>query len=101
MSDPRSTEERATVFEDTLGEFIEEFGEKRIASTYCSEADVRVHLIHKLLTKLPLSDVHAELRVPLDVERFGNELWGRGRVSSSRCVKADIAIIDSENCIHR
>lgn len=92
-----SSEERAAIFEDTLGEFIKEFGDGRIQSTYCSEADIRVHLVHRLLSKLPACDVHAELPVPLDVERFHDQLWGRGRVSARRGIKADIAIIDSES----
>jgi len=92
-----SSGERAAVFEDTLAEFIKEFADGRIQSTYCSEADIRAHLVHRLLSKLPASDVHAELPVPLDVERFPDQLWGRGRVSARRGIKADIAIIDSES----
>jgi hypothetical protein len=92
-----SSEERAAIFEDTLGEFIKEFADGRIQSTYCSEADIRVNLAHRLLSKLPARDVHAELPVPLDVERFPDQLWGRGRVSARRGIKADIAIIDSES----
>lgn len=92
-----SLEDRVTIFEDTLGEFIEGFSENRIASAFCSEADIRMHLTYKLLSKLPLTDVHAELPIPLDVKQFVPELWVKGRVSSRSCVKADIAIIDYEN----
>jgi hypothetical protein len=92
-----SLEERVKIFEDTLGEFIEEYSENRIASIFCSEAGIRMHLAQKLLNKLPNSDVHAELPVPLDVSKFCPELWVKGRIRSRSCVKADIAIIDYAN----
>lgn len=92
-----SLEERVKIFEDTLADFANEYSANRLGSAFCSEADVRVHLAHKLLGKLPTSDVHAELPIPLDVKQFRGELWGKGRISSYKCVKADIAIIDNRN----
>lgn len=88
---------RVNIFEDTLADFAIRYSENRIRATFCSEADIRLQLAHMLLEKLPITDVHAELPIPLDVKQFGDQLWGRGRVSSFQCIKADIAIVDNEN----
>ena len=97
MSGTSILEERVTIFEDILADLISEYDEKRIADAFCSEADIRMHLAHKLLGKLPFADVHAELPIPLDIKKFDAELLMKGRIRSRNCVKADIAIIDSEN----
>jgi hypothetical protein len=97
MSGASILEERVTAFEDLLAELIIEYDEKRIADAFCSEADIRMHPAHKVLDKLPYTDVHAELPIPLDIKKFDAELLVKGRIGPRNCVKADIAIIDSEN----
>ena len=82
------------IFEKCWNELVEEFSTGRVTSTYCSEADVQLHLACKLLNRLPARNIHVELPIPLDVQRFKSELWAWGRTKMKECVKADVAIID-------
>jgi len=82
------------VFEESWKELTKEYSEARMVSTFCSEADVELHLAHKLLNKLPPESVHIEFPIPYEVKRLYSELWGWGRVGAKKCIKPDIAIIN-------
>jgi len=82
------------IFEESWKELVEEYAEARTLSTFCSEADVELHLAHKLLNNLPSETVHTQFAAPFEVERLGGELLGLGRVKMRRCFITDIAIID-------
>lgn len=82
------------IFEESWKELIEEYGEARTLSTYCAEADVELHLAHKLLNRLPSETVHTQFAAPFEVERLGGELLSLGRVKKRKCFITDIAIIN-------
>ena len=83
------------IFEESWKELGQEYAEKlRILSTFCSEADVELHLAHKLLNKLPAESVHIEFPIPLEIERLSRELFAYGRVKMTEYVKPDIVVID-------
>jgi len=89
-----SREGAVVIFEESWKELVEEYSEARKLSTFCSEADVELHLAHKLLDKLPPQIVHIELPVPLEIERFSSELFSLGRIKKVKYYKPDIAIMD-------
>jgi len=83
------------IFEESWQELTEEYPEARMVSTFCSEADIELHLAHKLLNKLPAESIHIEFPMPLEIERFSSELWAWGRVKMRKCFKPDVVIIDT------
>jgi len=89
-----SKEKVVKIFEGSWEELIKEYGEARMVSTFCSEADVELYLAHKLLGNLPAWTVHIEFPIPLEIERFSRELFVGGRVAMKKCIKPDIVIID-------
>lgn len=89
-----SLDEVVKIFEESWKELIEEYAEARMESTFCSEADIELHLAHKLLNKLPAASVHIEFPMPFEIERFSNELWAWGRVKMTEYIKPDIVVID-------
>ena len=94
MTEELSKENVVKIFEESWKELVKEYGEARMVSTFCSEADVELNLAHKLLSKLPAETVHIEFPIPLDVERLSSELWAHGRVIGRGCFRPDIVIID-------
>jgi len=87
-------QEAIRIFEESWNEFVNEYHEARMLSTFCSEADVESHLTHKLLGKLPSWTVHTQLPIPLEIERLSRELFVGGRIAMKKCIKPDIVIID-------
>jgi hypothetical protein len=94
MDKELSLEKAVVIFEKSWKELVGEYAEARTLSTFCSEADVELHLAHKLLNKLPHQTVHTQFAVPFETERLGGELLGLGRVKMKKCFTTDIAIID-------
>ena len=82
------------IFEENWKELIKEYGEARMVTTFCSEADIQLHLAHRLLNKLPPESVHTEFPMPLEIERLSHELFAWGRVKMRKYVKPDIVIIN-------
>lgn len=89
-----SREEVAQIFENSWSELVEEYPSERILPTWSSEADVQLHLSHKLLSKLPPESIHIEFRVPIDVKRFFHQLWTEGKVTKRKYIVTDISIIN-------
>jgi len=101
MEEELSQREVARIFEESWRELIKEYGEARMLSTFCSEADIELHLAHKLLKKLPSETIHIEFPVPFKVKRFATELLAHGRVIArpGEYFRPDIVIIDPlEGC---
>jgi len=94
LEEELSKEEVAKIFDESWKELVKEYGEARMVSTFCSEADVELHLAHKLLNKLPPWTVHIEFPIPLEIERLSDELWAHGRVGMRGCFRPDIVIVD-------
>lgn len=96
-SEESSLEKVTKTFEACWEELVREYFEKRWTPIWCSEADVQLHLAHKLLNRLPEGCVHTELPIPLDVEEFSWELFLLGRVSRRKCIVPDIVVLNPEN----
>jgi hypothetical protein len=94
LTEELSKEKVIKIFEESWKELVKKYGEARMVSTFCSEADVELNLAHKLLNKLPVETVHIEFPIPFDVERLSSELWAHGRVIGRGCFRPDIVIID-------
>lgn len=90
-----SLEEVVKTFEESWRELTQEYPNARLFSTFCSEADVELHLAHKLINKLHPRLVHIEFPLPLEIERLYSELMSWGRVSMKECIKSDITVIDA------
>ena len=94
--DELSLERAIKVFEKCWEELTKEYweGNARLMSTFCSEADIELHLAHKLLERLPYGSVHIEFPISLDVERLWEDLFSYGRVKARKYIKPDIVIIN-------
>ncbi|MEM3640705.1 MAG: hypothetical protein QXH37_02120 [Candidatus Bathyarchaeia archaeon] len=87
------------IFERSWRELVDEYRQKRMLPFLCSEADVKMHLAHKLLGKYPCEWVHRELPIPIDVKRFSEDLGRLGTIKRGNCIVADICIIDHEKLL--
>jgi len=87
------------LFEKSWSALVKKYHETRVYPAWCSEADIQLYISHKLLGKLPSERIHLELPIPLEVERFSEELYTLGRVSARKCIKPDIVVIDPETLL--
>ena len=67
MEEELSREEVVSIFKESWKELIEEYSKSRALSTFCSEADVELHLAHKLLNKR--ARVSKTRKLPIEVRR--------------------------------
>lgn len=83
------------IFEKSWNELLDKYEKLRYSPIWCSEADLQLHLAHKLINKLGLDFVHIELPIPSEVELFFDELLYFGRISEKKYkYRSDIVVMN-------